>query len=86
MFDFNTVYKYKEVMGDTVIAEDRGECSFIWDNFYYEEERINEYDLTLFIQEDGSEDLYRRYQETHYQRGYTLVRDERTGRMFRACF
>ena len=72
LFDFNTVYKYKEVMGDTVIAEDRGECSFIWDNFYYEEERINEYDLTLFIQEDGSEDLYRRYQETHYQRGYTL--------------
>lgn len=59
-------------MGDTVIAEDRGECSFIWDNFYYEEERINEYDLTLFIQEDASEDLYRRYQETHYQRGYTL--------------
>ena len=72
LFDFNTVYKYKEVMGDTVIAEDRGECSFIWDNFYYEEEKINEYDLTLFIQEDGSEDLYRRYQETHYQRGYTL--------------
>lgn len=72
LFDFNTVYKYKEVMGDTVIAEDRGECSFIWDNFYYEEERINEYDLTLFIQEDASEDLYRRYQETHYQRGYTL--------------
>ena len=72
MFDFNTVYKYKEVMGDTVIAEDRGECSFIWDNFYYEEERINEYDLTLFIQEDANEDLYRRYQETHYQRGYTL--------------
>ena len=72
LFDFNTIYKYKEVMGDTVIAEDRGECSFIWDNFYYEEERINEYDLTLFIQEDGSEDLYRRYQETHYQRGYTL--------------
>lgn len=36
-------------MGDTVIAEDRGECSFIWDNFYYEEEQINEYDLTLFI-------------------------------------
>ena len=72
LFDFNTVYKYKEVMGDTVIAEDRGECSFIWDNFYYEEERINEYDLTLFIQEDANEDLYRRYQETHYQRGYTL--------------
>ena len=93
LFDFNTVYKYKEVMGDTVIAEDRGECSFIWDNFYYEEERINEYDLTLFIQEeqeDGSEDLYRRYQETHYQRGYTLEEMkelvERSGLVFEAAY
>ena len=90
LFDFNTVYKYKEVMGDTVIAEDRGECSFIWDNFYYEEERINEYDLTLFIQEDASEDLYRRYQETHYQRGYTLEEMkelvERSGLVFEAAY
>lgn len=29
------------------------------------------YDLTLFIRE-GEEGLFRRYEETHYQRGYTL--------------
>lgn len=35
--------------------------------------KINEYDLTLFIREEGKEkNLYRKYQETHYQRGYTL--------------
>ena len=51
LFDFNTDYKYREVMGDCTIAEDRGDCSFIWDNYYYEEEQINEYDLTLFIRE-----------------------------------
>ena len=74
IFDFNTVHKYRDVMGDCTIAEDRGECSFIWDNYYYEEERINEYDLTLFIREPGHgpEELYRKYRETHYQRGYTL--------------
>ena len=74
LFDFNTEYKYREVMGDCTIAEDRGDCSFIWDNCYYEEEKINEYDLTLFIRE-GSDDngaLYRKYRETHFQRGYTL--------------
>ena len=74
LFDFNTQYKYREVMGDCTIAEDRGDCSFIWDNCYYEEEKINEYDLTLFIRE-GSDDngaLYRKYRETHFQRGYTL--------------
>ena len=101
------------MIGDSTIAEDRGVCSFIWDQRYYEKEQIHEYDLTLFIAEDfnpmenayvsertaDSEDallseegagdledtmfseeeggengsLYRRYTETHYQRGYTLA-------------
>ena len=73
IFDFNTRYKYEEILGDRTIAENREECSFIWDNYYYEDEKINEYDLTLFIREEGKEkNLYRKYQETHYQRGYTL--------------
>ena len=69
VFDFNTVYKYREVLGDQTIAEDREDCSFIWDNYYYEEEGINEYELNLFIKEKGT-DLYRKYQETHYQKAY----------------
>ncbi|MDD3369172.1 MAG: class I SAM-dependent methyltransferase [Lachnospiraceae bacterium] len=70
IFDFNTVYKYEVVIGDTTIAEDREDCSFIWDNFYHEEEELNEYDLTLFVKEKG--DLYRKMVETHFQRGYRL--------------
>lgn len=71
VFDFNTVYKYREVLGNQTIAEDREDCSFIWDNYYYEEEQMNEYELSLFIREEDSE-LYRKYQETHFQRGYDL--------------
>ena len=71
VFDFNTDYKYRVVMGETTIAENREEGSFIWDNFYDEETRINEYDLTLFVKEaDGR---FSRFEETHYQRGYTLA-------------
>ena len=62
IFDFNTVYKYREILGDQTIAEDREYCSFIWDNYYYEEEEINEYELSLFIKEQDT-DLYRKYQE-----------------------
>ena len=69
IFDFNTVYKYSEVIGDTTIAENRDTCSFIWENFYHEEEKINEYDLTLFIQKG---EYYQKIEETHYQKGYTL--------------
>ncbi len=70
IFDFNTVYKYKEIIGDTTIAENREECSFIWDNFYDEDRKVNEYELTFFVKEDDGR--YRCFQETHYQRGYTL--------------
>ena len=71
IFDFNTVYKYREVLGNQTIAEDREDCSFIWDNYYYEDEQINEYELSLFIKENDS-NLYRKYQEMHYQRAYDL--------------
>ena len=70
IFDFNTIYKYEEVIGDATIAENREDCSFIWENFYSCEDHINEYDVTVFERQE--DDLYRRFTETHYQRGYTL--------------
>ncbi len=70
LFDLNTIYKYETLLGETTICENRPEGSFIWENYYDEEEQINEYDLTLFIQE--KENLYRKFEETHYQRGYSL--------------
>lgn len=69
IFDFNTDYKYREVIGETTIAENREDCSFIWENFYDPEEEINEYDLTVFVREEN--DRFRRFTETHLQRGYT---------------
>ena len=70
IFDMNTRYKYETMLGETTIAENREEGSFIWENYFDEEEGINEYDLTLFIQEEAG--LYRKYEETHYQKVYEL--------------
>ena len=70
IFDFNTAYKYRDVIGNTTIAENREDCSFIWENYYDPEEEINEYDLTIFVQEE--DDIFRRFTETHLQRGYTV--------------
>ena len=94
VFDFNTVYKYEQVIGDATIAENRDDCSFIWENYYDEESRVNEYDLTIFVGQSFKErfeetagreaevsrpagagdsgEVFRRFTETHYQRGYTL--------------
>ena len=72
IFDFNTVHKYRDVIGNATIAENRDDCSFIWDNYYYEEDHINEYDLSIFVMQDEKNNIFKRFQETHYQRGYTL--------------
>ena len=68
IFDMNTPYKYREVLGEQTIAENREEGSFIWENYFDEEQGINEYDLTLFIREEDGR--YQKYEETHFQRAY----------------
>ena len=68
VFDMNTPYKYREVIGNTTIAENREEGSFIWENCFDEESQVNEYALTLFIKEE--DDLYRKHEEFHYQKAY----------------
>lgn len=70
IFDMNTVYKYQELLGESTIAENREDCSFIWDNSFDSETMVNEYDLALFIGEENG--LYRKYEETHYQRAYSI--------------
>lgn len=69
IFDLNTEYKYR-LLGDSTIAEDREECSFIWENEYDEAEKINTYELSVFVKE--SDGRYEKYHETHFQRAYSL--------------
>ena len=68
LFDLNTEYKYKEILGEQTFADTAEDGAFIWDNYYYEDEKINEYEVTFF--EETENGLYRRSQETHYQKAY----------------
>ena len=75
VFDFKTLYLYRDVIGDRTIAEDRDDCSFIWDNWFDPKTNINEYDLSIFIRDagsDGEDNVFRKFREVHEQRGYTL--------------
>ncbi|MDO5486397.1 MAG: class I SAM-dependent methyltransferase [Sarcina sp.] len=55
VFDFKTIHLYRDVIGDSTIAENRDDCAFIWDNYYDPETCINEYDLTIFVSKEGLE-------------------------------
>ena len=78
IFDMNTRYKYEELLGDNSFCETREDSSFIWENYYNHTSMINEYELTLFVREDEEEALYRKYQESHFQKAYTLRESQRT--------
>ena len=69
IFDMNTVYKYQNILGDNTFAEVRDQASFIWENTYDSDKRINEYDLNIFIKLEG--DNYKRFEERHVQKAYT---------------
>ena len=70
IFDMKTAYYFREVMGDCTMTDQREEGSLIWENSWFEEEKINQYELTLFLKE--ANDLYRKQEETHFQKAYSL--------------
>jgi len=80
IFDLDTEFAYREILGDNTIAENREEGSFIWENTYYEEEMMNEINLTLFLPDNSKKDqsetntLFHKYEETHYRKAYSIDR------------
>lgn len=70
--DMNTPYKYREILGDSVICENRETECFTWENYFDEESCINEYALNIFLQKENG--LYERMEEFHYQKAYEISR------------
>lgn len=70
IFDLKTKHFYEETLGDTVIAENREDASFIWENIFHPENNLNEYLLTIYQLADEEQDLFARSEELHYQKAY----------------
>ena len=69
LFDLKTVHSFRDVLGDATYAFQDEDASLIWENFYDEDEQMNEYDLTMFLQQENG--LFEKQEETHLQRAYT---------------
>ena len=71
IFDMNTEYKFKEILAQNSFGETKQNSAYIWENYYDEEQKINEFYMNFFIkQKDGS---YERKEEYHYERAYDIV-------------
>ncbi len=67
LFDVNTVYKHREVLGDNTFVYDLDEVYCVWENSL-KENNIVDIDINFFV---PNGELYERYEESFSERAYT---------------
>lgn len=68
IFDVNTEYKHKEILGNNVFVIERDDVYCVWANKYTEKNKVTNISLDFFIKEN---DVYNRYSEEFSERAYT---------------
>ena len=68
IFDINTEYKFKNILSDNIFTYDSENLFYAWENEYIKEEKLCNFYLTFFIQENGH---FFRFDEVHTERVYT---------------
>lgn len=71
IFDINTEYTFKNLMGDNSFGRSFKDSAFVWENYYDHEQKINEY-MTDFFVKDQDTGLYERHTEFHYEKAYSV--------------
>ncbi|MFV0519203.1 MAG: class I SAM-dependent DNA methyltransferase [Lachnospirales bacterium] len=71
IFDLNTEYKFKNVYGNNVFADNTEVGSYIWINEYDEDEKINVYDVNFFVLDENTS-MYEKFDEYHEEKAYSL--------------
>ena len=68
IFDINSNYKIKNVIGNNIFTDEVGDSLYIWEGNYDDKTNINSYVLNFFKKDtDGK---YNRYTEVHKEKGY----------------
>lgn len=70
IFDVNTPYKHKKVLGNNTFVYDMDEVYCVWQNTT-DEEMLTEISLDIF-EKDEQEDVYYKYSESFCERGYEI--------------
>lgn len=71
IFDLNTEYKFKNILADNTFAETTDNAAYIWENYFDEDEEINEFYMNFFIKNE-SNNSYKRFEEYHYEKSYSI--------------
>ncbi|MGL4912079.1 MAG: class I SAM-dependent DNA methyltransferase [Romboutsia sp.] len=69
IFDISSHYKLSTTLGNNMHGENREDISYLWQNYFDEEQNLIEMELAFFVKdEDGKFD---KFEEVHQQRAYT---------------
>ncbi|NMA86422.1 MAG: class I SAM-dependent methyltransferase [Tissierellia bacterium] len=70
IFDINSHYKLKYIIGNNTFIEEGEDVYYIWQNFFQDKENIAEFYITFFTKDvDGK---YIRFEEEHMERAYYI--------------
>ena len=69
IFDINSAYKLEHILGNNTYVSNEEDIFYSWQNFYDKKSKICTFDLTFF---EKDEDVYYRYDETHFERAYSV--------------
>ena len=75
IFDVNTIYKHREVLGSNAFVFENDEVFCVWQNFYNEEDNSVDISLDFFVNTQGGS--YERYCEDFTERAYPLANIEK---------
>lgn len=74
IFDMNTVHALRDEWGNQTFRRRDKNITSIWNNVYDQEHRLSTLHITLFIENDGKDQIFR---EIHQERAYYLEEIER---------
>ncbi len=70
IFDINSYYKLRYIIGNNTFVEDREYIFYTWQNYFDEKNSIAEFYLTFFVKKEGGK--YIRFDENHIERAYRI--------------
>lgn len=72
IFDVNTLYKHRRVLENNAFVFDTENVFCVWQNTLLEDKETTQINLDIFEGDEEEEDVYIRYSEEFFERGYEL--------------
>ena len=70
VFDINSEYKLKHIIGNNTFTDEVDNMLYIWQNDFDEENNIASFNINYFVEID--DDIYERFTEVHEERAYSV--------------